>query len=102
MRCPNLEISAVPISQPPCGKLPIPNSCRDQKKVTLINLKIKKMKKEDREQAEAVISRIIDRVIDFYGDDYRGMLDTEFMRTIMRTTIIFTADEILKFSDKNE
>jgi len=60
------------------------------------------MKKEDREQAETVISRIINRVIDFYGDDYRVMLDTEFMRTIMRTTIIFTADEILKFSNKNE
>jgi len=60
------------------------------------------MKKEDRELVEAVVKRIIDRVIDFYGNDYRGMLDTEFMRTIMRTTIIFTADEILKFSNKNE
>ncbi len=60
------------------------------------------MKKEDRELAEAVVKRIIDRVIDFYGDDYRVMLESEFMRIIMRTTIIFTADEILKFSDKNE
>jgi len=60
------------------------------------------MKKEDRELAEAVVKRIINRVIDFYGDDYRVMLDTEFMKTIMRTTIIFMADEIVRFSDKND
>lgn len=53
------------------------------------------MKKEDRELAEIVVRRIIDRVINFYGNDYRVMLDTEFMRSIMRTTIIFTANEIL-------
>jgi len=64
--------------------------------------KMKRMKNEDRELAERFINETTNKVINFYNVDYQAILETAFIREIIRTTIIFTVGEILKLGGKDD